>query len=284
MNVRLNHRIVAALVVLLFCCGSTVAQERILTLCHTNDTHSCVEPINPLFADKRQANKGGYLRRLAWLDRQRETTPDLLLLDAGDFSQGSLYYTLYKGEVEVTLMNAMRYDAATIGNHEFDYGVENLARLCRLARFPIVCSNYHFEGTPCEGLVKPYIIKERAGKRIAIIGVSPKLDGLVAASTYTGVTYEDPVTAVTRSVKEVEAQGVDLVILLSHLGWEDTNADIDDQRLIPQIRGIDYVVGGHSHTLFDAPRRVTDKDGNSIPVCQMGKNGQWVETVQIAVP
>ncbi len=279
----MNHKIVVALLLLLITCNMQ-AQERLLTLCHTNDTHSCVEPINPLFADKRQANKGGYLRRLAWIEKQRETTPDLLLLDGGDFSQGSLYYTLYKGEVEVTLMNAMHYDAATIGNHEFDYGMENLARLCKLAEFPIVCSNYHFEGTPCEGLVKPYIIKERAGKRIAIIGVSPKLDGLVAAATCTGVRYEDPVEAINRSVREVEAQGVDLVILLSHLGWEDANADIDDQRLIPQIRGIDYVVGGHSHTLFEAPRRVTDKEGNSIPVCQMGKNGQWVETVQIAVP
>jgi 5'-nucleotidase len=284
MNVRLNHRIAVALLCVLFLSVKAYAQETLLTICHTNDTHSCVEPINPLFADKRQANKGGYLRRMAWLEKQRETTPDLLLLDGGDFSQGSLYYTLYKGEVEVTLMNAMRYDAATIGNHEFDYGMENLARLCKLAEFPIVCSNYHFEGTPCEGLVKPYIIKERAGKRVAIIGVSPKLDGLVAASTCTGVVYEDPVAAVTRCVKEVEEQGVDLVILISHLGWEDANADIDDQRLIPQIRGIDYVVGGHSHTLFEGPRLVVDKEGHSIPVCQMGKNGQWVETTQIAIP
>ena len=137
-----------------------MAQEGSLFVVHTSDTHSCIEPISPNFSDTAQADKGGYLRRVVLLEQLRKEHPqDLLLFDCGDFSQGSVYYNLYKGEIEVKLMNLMKYDACTIGNHEFDFGLENLARLMKMAEFPFVCCNYDFTGTPCEGLVKPYIIK-----------------------------------------------------------------------------------------------------------------------------
>ena len=126
----------------LFTFHFALAQERSLFVVHTSDTHSCIEPVSPNFGDTAQANKGGYLRRVVLLEQMRKEHPsNLLLLDCGDFSQGSVYYNLYQGEVEVRLMNLMRYDACTIGNHEFDFGLENLARLMRMAEFPFVCCN-----------------------------------------------------------------------------------------------------------------------------------------------
>ena len=127
-----------------------------LVVLHTNDTHSCVMPINPNLADTATANRGGFLRRVAMISQERKANPDLLLFDSGDFSQGSPYYSLFKGDVEVGLMNEMKYDAATIGNHEFDFGIDNMVRIFKMAKFPIVCSNYDFTGTELANVVKPY--------------------------------------------------------------------------------------------------------------------------------
>ena len=134
----------------IFVCVFTVvavAQKKQLVILHTNDTHSCIMPLNPNLADTALAGRGGFLRRMALIEDERAKTPGLLLIDSGDFSQGSPYYNFYKGEVEVELMNRMGYDVATIGNHEFDFGLENMARIFRMAKFPIVCANYDFTGT-----------------------------------------------------------------------------------------------------------------------------------------
>lgn len=255
-------------------------EPRKLFVVHTNDTHSCIEPISPNSPDTAQADKAGYARRAVLLDNLRKEHPDMLLLDGGDFSQGSVYYNLYKGEVEVKLMNTMHYDAATIGNHEFDFGLENMARLFRLARFPLVCCNYDFTGTPVEGLVKPYIIVERAGMRIGILGVGPQLEGLVSASSYGATRFVDPVKAAQPVVDHLRStEKVDVVICLSHLGWLDDG----DKSFISRMRGLDLVVGAHTHTYFDAPRYVTDLDGRQVPVNQMGKNARFVGTVLLEV-
>ena len=163
------------LILSFFHSSPSLAQTRKLFLVHTSDTHSCVEPISPNFNDKEQANKGGFIRRISLFKQLREQhAGEMLTFDCGDFSQGSVYYNLYKGEVEVKLMNQMQYDAVTIGNHEFDFGLENMARIFKMATFPIVCCNYDFTGTPCEGLVKPYIVLERNGLKIGIFGVAPQ--------------------------------------------------------------------------------------------------------------
>ena len=251
-----------------------------LLIVHTNDTHSCVEPLNPNLADTTLADKGGYMRRAALIRQLREQDPNLLLLDAGDFSQGSAYYNLYHGDVEVGLMNLMGYDAATIGNHEFDFGVENMARLFRKAEFPIVCCNYDFTGTAVEGIVKPYTIIKRNGLKIGIFGLSPQLDGLVAAHTCQGVRFIDPVEAaqpVADYLKETER--CDLVICLSHLGWDV--AGISDEELIPATRNIDIVIGGHSHTYYTNPKFLKNLDGAIVPNNQMGKNAQFVGTLRL---
>lgn len=255
---------------------------RELLVVHTNDTHSCIEPLSPLLADTAQADKGGYLRRVALLRQLRQQDPDLLLLDAGDFSQGSAFYSLYHGDVEVGLMNLMHYDAATIGNHEFDWGLENMARIFRMARFPIVCCNYDFTGTPVEGLVKPYVILKRAGLKIGILGVSPQLEGLVAASTCEGVRYTDPIEAAQPVADYLRNTAhCDLVICVSHLGWNIPG--VSDEELIPATRNIDVVIGGHSHTYFRHPEVLQNLDGRDVPDNQMGKNARYVGTLRLTL-
>ena len=257
--------------------------ERKVFLVHTSDTHSCVDPISPNFGDTAQANKGGYMRRVALLEEMRREHPDnLLLLDCGDFSQGSVYYNLYQGEVEVKLMNLMRYDACTIGNHEFDFGLENMARIMRIAEFPFVCCNYDFTGTPCEGLVKPYIIIERAGVRVGIFGVCPPPEGLITAKNYEGMRYERPAKAAQPVIDKLRGEEhCDIVVCLSHLGWGE-KPDMDPD-FIAGTTGLDVVLGGHSHTYFKEPQYLKDKKGHEVLVDHQGKNARFVGTIEIGV-
>ena len=256
------------------------ARGRKITILHTNDTHSCIYPLNRHLADTLLAGRGGFVRRAEMVRQERRKEPELLLLDSGDFSQGSTYYTLYKGDVEVGLMNLMGYDAATLGNHEFDYGVDNLARLARKAEFPIVCANYDFTGTPLEGLINPYTIIKRNGVKIGIFGVSPQLDGLVMAQSCKGVKYNDPVKAandVARLLKEKEK--CDLVICLSHLGWDLIGTD--DTEMMPQTRNIDIILGGHSHSYFTEMKYIKNLDGKDVPNDQNGKHGIFVGKIVV---
>ena len=279
MNVKEIGRSLLAILSLVI---SVEAGAQDLWIVHTNDTHSCVMPINPLSSDTAQADKGGFLRRASFVRQMREEHPHLLLFDSGDFSQGSAYYNLYKGEVEVSLMNEMKYDAATIGNHEFDFGMDNMKRIYSMAQFPIVCANYDFSGTVLEGLVKPYVILEREGLRIGVFGLSPQMDGLVSAENYKGVKFEDPVSAAERVVGLLRGQEhCDVVICLSHLGWDIEG--IDDVEMIPATRDIDVVLGGHSHTYFEHPEIVKNADGKDVICNQMGKNGRYVGVLHVHV-
>lgn len=259
---------------------TAAAKGRQLLILHTNDTHSCVLPLNPNLADTMLAGRGGFLRRAAMIDQMRKEDKDLLLLDSGDFSQGSPYYTMFKGDVETELMNIMGYDAATIGNHEFDFGLENMARIFRKAKFPIVCANYDFTGTVVEGLVKPYVIIKRKGVRIGIFGLSPKLDGLVMASTCAGVRYSDPIkTANAVADKLKNEEKCDVVICLSHLGWDE--AGLNDMEMMAKTRNIDLVLGGHSHSYFKTLNHVRNLDGKDVPNDQNGKHGIFVGKITL---
>ena len=266
-----------------FILNLALAQDRAIFLVHTSDTHSCVEPVSPNFSDTAQANKGGYLRRVVLLEEMRREHPnDMLLLDCGDFSQGSAYYNLYKGEVEVKLMNLMHYDACTIGNHEFDFGLENLARLMRMAEFPFVCCNYDFTGTPCEGLVKPYVIIERAGVRVGIFGVCPQPQGLITEKNFEGMRYTRPAQAAQPVIDRLRGEEhCDVVVCLSHLGWND--APDMDQDFIANTTGLDVLLGGHSHTYFEKPRYVKDKRGHEVAVDHQGKNARFLGTIEVGL-
>ena len=172
------RRYIFSIICLLVTAAAT-AQNKQLLILHTNDTHSCINPLNENLADKKLAGRGGFLRRLAMIKQEREKQPDLLLFDSGDFSQGSPFYTLYKGDVEIELMNRMGYDASTIGNHEFDFGLDNMARIFRKAKFPILCSNYDFTGTVVEGTVKRHTIIKRNGIKIGVFALDPEMDNEV---------------------------------------------------------------------------------------------------------
>lgn len=256
--------------------GSVSAQaDKELLIFHTNDMHSRVEPFSDDYQDTLLAGKAGMVRRATFIRQQRKEHPDLLLFDSGDFSQGTPYYNMFKGEVEIKLMNAMKYDAGTIGNHEFDFGLDNMARLFKMADFPIVCANYDVRGTVLEGLVKEYTVIEREGVRIGVFGLGAPLDGLVAAHCYGNVKYEDPVSEAQRIADILKNQEkCDLIICLSHLGWmEDQFSDIE---LIENTRNIDVVLGGHSHSYFTEPKFYKNLDGVDVPVQQMGKNAAFV--------
>lgn len=257
-----------------------MARVKKLLILHTNDTHSCVMPLKTTLADTLQAGRGGFLRRLAMLDQERRKNPDLLLFDSGDFSQGSSYYSMFKGDVEVGLMNMMRYDAATIGNHEFDFGMENMARLFRMADFPIVCANYDFTGTCVEGLVKPYVVIRRNGVKVGVFGLSPKMKGLVSDKNCVGVKYLDPVKAAQKTADLLKnKEKCDLVVCISHLGW-NIGGD-DDVLMMKNTRNIDIVLGGHSHSYFKQEKWVKNLDGVSVPNDQNGKSGIFVGRLEV---
>ena len=270
----MKRTIIAALLCIA-CSTAALAQGKQLVILHTNDTHSTIYPLNPTLADTLIAGRGGYLRRLKMIEEERAKAPNLLYIDSGDFSQGSPYYNIYQGEVEVKLMNMMKCDASTIGNHEFDFGMENMARLFKMADFPIVCSNYDFTGTVLEGLVKPYTVIKRDGVRIGLFGLCPPLKGLVFDHNCIGVKYLDPAQEAQRWADYLKkVKKCDLVICISHLGW---NKGVDDDNsVIAKTRNIDLVLGGHSHTYLQQLEYVNNIDGKPVPVDQNGKHAIFV--------
>lgn len=251
--------------------------ERVVTILHTNDVHSRIEPISAGAADE-YAGMGGMVRRAGFVKQFRGKHPGALLLDCGDFSQGTPYYNFFKGELEIKMMNLMGYDAVTIGNHEFDFGLENMAKLFRMADFPVVCSNYDVTGTVLEGLVKPYITLVREGVKIGIFGLAPKMEGLVQADKCVGIVYNDPVK-VGQEMADLlrEKEHCEVVICMSHLGLRSGSPEgASDENLVRKTRGIDAVVGGHSHTFMQKPAVYLNADGKSVPVLHSGKSGIYV--------
>lgn len=262
--------------------GASAQQTKQLTILHTSDTHSRIEPIDRHAADKN-AGMGGAVRRASFVKAFRSTHPDVLLFDCGDISQGTPYYNLFEGEVEVKMMNLMKYDAMTIGNHEFDFGLDNMARLFRMADFPVVCANYDVTGTVLEGLVKPYVVLERDGLRIGVFGLSPEMAGLVQADKCEGIVYNDPI-AVAQEVTDLlrGKEQCDVVICLSHLGFQ-LKYSVCDEKLVAATRGIDVILGGHSHTFMEKPAFYLNADGENVPVLHTGKNGVFVGEIDLTL-
>lgn len=239
-----------------------------LTILHTNDTHSQVEP--------KANGQGGYARRMGLIKQERQADENLLLVDAGDFCQGTPYFNFYHGRVEIDAMNRMGYDAATLGNHEFDNGLDTLAAVLETAQFPIVCANYDFAGTVMEGKTKPYVIVHKGGLKIGITGLGCDPKGLISDRNFLPAKYLDPYLSAQRVADELRLKKCDIVVCLSHLGtYGKAEGDVSDVQLVKSTRGIDVVIGGHTHKLYDQ-LRVANLDGDSIPVCQMGKSGVYL--------
>ena len=256
--------ITGLLVALLASIQPVTAQKR-LTILHVNDTHSHLEPER----SGKFAGRGGVIERAAYKDSvvKADGRKNVLLLHAGDFSQGTSYFSTLHGDIEIDLLNAMRYDCVTLGNHEFDNGVPELARRLSSLRCPVVCANYDFSGTELGPYVKPYAIVRRAGMRIGIIGLAPNLTTLVASETSKKMTAFDNDEVVNHWAAWLKSEGkCDLVIVLSHIGF--TGGRSIDPVLARDTRNVDIIVGGHSHTYLREPYMVDNLDGIPVPVVQ----------------
>ena len=272
----MKARYILVILMALVTLSGQAKKHKQLVILHTNDTHSTIFPVNAQLPDTMKAGRGGFLRRIAMLKEERAKHPDLLYFDSGDFCQGSAYYTMFKGDVEVGLMNQMGIDASTIGNHEFDFGLENMARIFKMANFPILCSNYDFTGTVMEGVCKPWIIIKRNGVKIGVFALCPKLKGLVSDKNCVGVKYLDPAkVALETATMLKEEKKCDMVICISHLGWESYRAE-DDLYMIKGSRNIDLVLGGHTHTYMPSLEYEKNMDGKPVPVDQNGKHAIFV--------
>lgn len=246
-----------------------------LIILQTSDVHSRIEPVNQ--KGDRNFNEGGFVRRATFLDEFRKEHKNVLLFDCGDISQGTPYYNMFQGEVEVKLMNVMKYDAMTIGNHEFDFDVDNMARLFKMADFPVVCANYNLEATELKDIVKPYVILERFGLKIGVFGLGARPEGLIQANKCEGVLYEDPIRVSNEVAALLKSKGCDLVICLSHLGIQK------DKELVAKTRNIDLILGGHSHTFMKGPQNYLNLDGKEVPLMHSGKSGVRVGRLDLTL-
>ena len=236
-----------------------------LTILHLNDTHSHIDPQRS--GDYK--GRGGVIEQAAFIDSVRTAVGrrNMLLLHAGDYGQGTSYFTELGGNIEIDVMNALGFDAACLGNHEFDNGIDELARRLKNLKADVVCANYDFSGTVLEGLVEPYTIVKRAGKKIGIIGLLTDISSVVDADIAKTLQYQDPVAVTSRYAEYLKNEkGCDMVICLSHLGY------VEDKDLASQVRNVDVIVGGHSHTLLHKKQLVKNPDGDDVVVVQ---NWKW---------
>ena len=250
--------------------------ETVITILHTNDTHS---QIDPLPANDRNAGKGGVARRATLVKRIRKENPNTLLIDAGDVLQGTPYFNFYKGEVEYKAMSAIGYDAGTLGNHEFDNGVDALAAALKFANFDIVSANYDVKGTALESRVKPYVVKTVGGIRVGLFGLGVSPVALITAQNFKGITYIDPVIVARDVVKTLrEKESCALVVCMSHLGYSANprRNSIEDSQLAAKVDGIDFIASGHSHLFMERPVEQTQPCGAKTLIFQVGKSGIYV--------
>lgn len=249
------------------------AAAKRLTILHTNDVHSRLEPF-PMDGGKNQG-LGGVAARAALIKNIREAEKNVLLLDAGDIFQGTPYFNIYKGEPEMKAMAAMEYDAATMGNHDFDAGLENFATQLQHGRFPLIISNYDFNGTPMEGKYVPFKIFRKGRIKVGVTGVGIAMSGLVPDALFGNTQYLDPViSANTMAEKLKKQEGCDMVICLSHLGYQYKNSNkVSDEILAKETDHIDLIIGGHTHTFFDEPLVMKNKSGSDVLVNQVGWAG-----------
>ncbi|WP_347157907.1 metallophosphoesterase [Pontibacter chitinilyticus] len=260
--------------------AAAAAQSIHLTILHTNDQHSRIDPMPN--DGRKYGGMGGMARRATLIQKVRQQEPNVLLLDSGDIWQGTPYFNFFKGEVEYELMSQMQYDAATLGNHDFDNGLQGLQNQLPKAEFPFLIANYNFEDTILKGKFQPYKVFEKQGLRIGVFGLGIELAGLVSKNNYGATEYTDPVPVARAMVQELRGnQKCDLVICLSHLGYSYKDEKIDDLKLASQVTGIDLILGGHTHTFLDEPTVVSNAGGETL-VNQVGWSGIFLGRIDFS--
>jgi 5'-nucleotidase len=253
---------------------AAAAKERItkLTILHTNDVHSRIEPFPE--DGSRNAGLGGVARRASLIKQIRAEEEQVLLLDAGDIFQGTPYFNLYGGELEIKLMSKLGYDAATMGNHDFDAGIDGFEKQLKHANFPFLIANYDFSGTVLEGKTQPFKVFHKGALKIGVFGLGIALEGLVEASNYGQIKYLDPIPVANQIANQLkQEQQCDLVICLSHLGYSYKDNKVSDKVLADQTSGIDLIIGAHTHTFMTAPEIRKNKQGEEVRIFQVGFAG-----------
>jgi len=268
------------LILLVFSTVTVLGQQKIkLVILHTNDTHSQVEPTDK--SSLKTSDMGGYARRMGVISRIREQEKNVLLVDAGDYSQGTPYFNFLHGRIEIDAMNRMKYDAGTPGNHEFDNGIDTLAVVLKNASFPMISSNYNLEKTNLFHVIKPYIVLVKAGLRIGIMALDVNPESLIFEKNYKGIVYQDPIekaNEVSTLLKKKEK--CDVIICLSHLGGDSTKNEVNDFEIAHKTRFVDVIIGGHSHSMI-TDVEVKNAAGKKVVIAQMGKSGMYLGRVDL---
>ena len=262
-----------------FSCSS----HKNITILHTNDVHSHVEPFSKDHSEF--PNKGGFERRATLVSEIRRQNPNTLLFDAGDIFQGTPYFNFYGGEIEFKLMSMLGYDAITIGNHDFDNGMDGLNHQLPNAKFDIISSNYDFKNTILESKVSDYKIYNKSGIKIGVFGLGIELEGLVSKDLYKETKYLDPIEIANDTAKKLkETENCDIVICLSHLGYkyEKFPNKISDLNLAKSTKNIDLIIGGHTHTFMNKPVVVKNNAGNDVLINQVGCFGLYLGRIDFS--
>lgn len=259
----------------------TIGKPKVkIVILHTNDVHSHLEPFPA--NDPKYPGLGGVERRAALIRDVRVKEKNVILLDAGDIFQGTPYFNMFGGEVEMKMMTSMGYEASAIGNHDFDGGMDNLAKQLQHASFPLLCANYDFTGTPMEGKTVPYKIFEHEGVRTGVFGLGIELVGLVDSRLYGKTVYLDPIIRSAEMVKELrDEKRCDVVVCLSHLGFKYESDKVSDMVLAKKSRGIDVIIGGHTHTFLDKATIVKNRENEDVVIAQVGWAGIRLGKIEI---
>lgn len=242
-----------------------------LTILHTNDTHSNIDPFPSNHS--KYPGMGGVSKRFELIQKIRSEEDNVLLVDAGDIFQGTPYFNKYHGLLEMKLMTEMGYDVATMGNHDFDIGLDGFAKARDYAKFPFVCSNYDFSNTQNKGLTQENLILNKGGLKIGLFGVGVELKGLVPDDRYGNTIYNDPITVANQQAQQLKSQGCDLIVCLSHLGYEYKTDKVSDRVLARSTENIHLIIGGHTHTFLPEPTIEKNMIGEHVMINQVGWAG-----------
>ena len=249
----------------------SIRKPKKVTILHTNDTHSNIDPFPANHA--KYPNRGGVARRFELIQKIRGEEENVVLLDAGDIFQGTPYFNKYGGVLEMKLMTELGYDAATMGNHDFDGGLNGFVAAQKFANFPFLCANYDFKNTEVEGQTQASTILNRGGIKIGIFGVGIELEGLVPDSKFGETRYIDPIDIANQQAINLKEKGCDLIICLSHLGYEYPTAKLSDRVLAKKTKNIHLIIGGHTHTFLDKPTEELNSEGKIVLINQVGFAG-----------
>ncbi|MDR0682330.1 MAG: metallophosphoesterase [Dysgonamonadaceae bacterium] len=275
-----SKKIVIFLITLFLTVQIQAQESKQLVILHNNDTHSRIEPLPE--NDPKYPNHGGIIRQNACVEEIRSENKNVLLFHCGDFVQGTPYFNLFKGQAEIACMNFMKYDAACLGNHEFDYGLDNLAEMIKVAKFPLIATNLDFTETVLEGLTRKYLILHRDNLKIGVIGLTVSPEGLVALSNYEGMKYMDPIRSANETAGYLKnEENCDLVICLSHLGYFPKEDNIGDITLAKESHDVDIILGGHTHTFLRFADSRLNRDGEQVVINQTGDRGIYMGRLDV---